>query len=278
MPVIGPLLAPCDGPIPITNGVHGAQRHVFGAFTPEQIFCPLCAADVVLAHTCEMDLITFSTCWDRWEAFRPRSTWFASCQLSPHLHNPSASRQQLMRREQHHFYSLSSPLPSSVYGDTWREGKFENCIAMCAFLCACVYLLQPERLRNGTNTTSTSVKSKSPSSLINGHLFPVKNEFPACLSSIKSFHEGFSVTVKCYLRWYCVLLIAIMAINPNQTHWIATQAFIFELPWQTRAGPVQLHRLTACFKSALQLNRIIFTLLWRGIYSMKDREGRKKQT
>lgn len=100
---------------------------------------PLCAADVVLAYTWEMDLITFSTCWDRWEAFRPRSTWFASCQLSPHLHNPPASRQPLMRREQHHFYSLSSPLPSLVYGDTWREGKFENCIAMCAFLCACAF-------------------------------------------------------------------------------------------------------------------------------------------
>lgn len=124
------------------------------------------------------------------------------------------------------------------------EGKGNLKIAsLCVRFCARVHLLQPERLRNSTNTTSTSVKSKSPSSLINGHLFPVKNEFPACLSSITSFHEGFSVTVKCYLRWHCVLLIAIIAINPNHTHWITTQAFIFELPWQTRAGPVQLRRL-----------------------------------
>ena len=89
------------------------------------------------------------------------------------------------------------------------------CVRLCIHPCFCahVYLLQPERLRNSTNTTSTSVKSKSPSSLINGHLFPVKNEFPARLSSIKSFHEGFF-----FCHSEMLLALELCFINSNNSN------------------------------------------------------------
>lgn len=64
----------------------------------------------------------------------------ATCLFSLHLSSPMASKQQLMRREQHQFFSLSfySPLCMGILS-VKGNSKLPHYAYVCASTCICMY-------------------------------------------------------------------------------------------------------------------------------------------